>query len=364
MPVTAARYKRSATEPFETILVERRELGPLDLRVDIAYAGICHSDLHHAHNDRGTTTFPIVPGHEIAGTVSAVGSEVTRFAVGDTAGVGCTIDSCRECKNCRAGLQQYCEKGNILTYNARDYAGNITYGGYSKNIVVDEAYVTRIPAGMSLQSAAPMMCAGITLYSPLRHWKAGPGKKVGIVGLGGLGHVGVQISAALGAETVVFNLSTGAAEDAKRFGAHEYRDVNDPASFSNGIGTFDLIISTVPANFDVNAYLNLLTVDGTFVNLGVPNDPLQIIPHSLLKFRRSISGSLSGGLGETQEMIDFCAEHGVGAEVEIITADAIDEAYERVARGDVRFRFVIDVSTIGEPTSDSVLQLADSRIST
>ncbi|MCS5498308.1 NAD(P)-dependent alcohol dehydrogenase [Cnuibacter physcomitrellae] len=346
MTRVAAMAKLSAETPFEPVLIERRELREHDVRVEIAYTGICHSDLHHAFNDRGTTTYPIVPGHEIAGVVAEVGAGVTRFAVGDRIGVGCTIDSCGECDACLAGLQQYCRRGNILTYGVRDYEGSMTYGGYSRSIVVNEHYAMQIPDSVSLESAAPLMCGGITLYSPLRHWKAGPGKKVGIVGLGGLGHIGVQIAAAMGAHTVVFNLDPRAEADALRFGADEFRVVTDPRAMTEGAGTFDIIISTVPATFDVNAYLNLLTIDGTFVNLGVPNEPLSIVPHSLLNNRRSISGSLSGGLPETQEMIEFCAEHGVVAEVETVSALELEDAYDRLARGDVRFRFVIDIGSL------------------
>lgn len=341
-----ALAKRSASRPFETVLLERRTLRPGDVRIEIVAAGICHSDLHHAFNDRGTTTYPIVPGHEIAGIVAEIGAEVTTVAIGDRVGVGCTVDSCKECDACLAGMQNYCFAGNVLTYNARGYDGQITYGGYSRSIIVDQNYVLHVPDALPLENAAPMMCAGITLYSPLKHWKAGPNSRVGIIGMGGLGHLGVQLAAALGAHTTVFNLSPEGRDDAIRFGAAEYRVVSDADAFAPERGRFDLLISTVPATFDVNQYLDLLTLDGTFVNLGVPNDPLSIVPHSLLRSRRSISGSLSGGIPETQEMLGFCAEHDVRAEVEVISASDIEHAYSRVGRGDVKYRFVVDVSTI------------------
>jgi uncharacterized zinc-type alcohol dehydrogenase-like protein len=326
--------------------IQRRDLGPRDVLIDVAYAGICHSDIDHAHSVRGKSIYPLVPGHEIAGIVSAVGSEVTKFAVGDRAGVGNMVDSCRVCPNCRAGLEQYCSGGRVLTYNSIGRDGQPTHGGYSQKIVVDEDFVVRIPDSIPLHNAAPLFCAGITLYSPLRHWEAGPGKRVAILGFGGLGHVGVQISKALGAHTTVFELSSTKRADALRLGADEFRVTTEPGTFDELASSLDLIISTVPANIDLDAYLGLLRRDGTFVNLGVPDKPLSISPMALLRNRRSVAGTLSGGLPETQEMIDFCARHGIGAEVEVIDADRIDEAYERLLAGDVRYRFVIDVSTM------------------
>lgn len=342
-----ARCTTGPHAPFTATKIARRDPGPHDVLIDIAYAGICHSDVEHAHSLRGKTIYPLVPGHEIAGIVSAVGSEVTRFKVGDRAGVGNMVDSCRECEDCHAGLEQYCA-GRVLTYGSIGRDGQRTYGGYSEKIVVDERFAVRIPASMALQNAAPLFCAGITLYSPLRHWKAGPGKRVAIVGFGGLGHVGVQISKALGAHTTMLDLSPAKRDDALRLGADEYRNASDAATFADLANSFDLIISTVPANVDVDAYLGLLARDGTLVNLSIPQKPLSISAASLLANRRSIAGTRSGGLPETQEMIDFCAEHGIGAEVEVIDADQIDEAYERLLAGDVRYRFVIDVSTMAQ----------------
>ena len=342
-----ARCTTGPHEPFTPTKIARRDPGPHDVLIDIAYAGICHSDVEHARSLRGKTAYPLVPGHEIAGVVSSVGSEVTRFAVGDRAGVGNMVDSCRECESCQDGLEQYCA-GRVLTYGSIGRDGQRTYGGYSEKIVVDERFAVRIPESIPLQSAAPLFCAGITLYSPLRHWKAGPGKRVAIVGFGGLGHVGVQISKALGAHTTVLDLSPAKRDDALRLGADEYRVATDPATFTELANSFDLMISTVPANVDLDAYLGLLAVDGTFVNLSVPQKPLSLSAASLLANRRSIAGTRSGGLPETQEMIDFCAEHGIGAEVEVIDADRIDEAYERLLAGDVRYRFVIDVSTMAK----------------
>jgi len=341
-----ARCTCGPGDPFRALRIERREPGPRDVLIDIAYAGICHSDIDHAHSTRGKTMYPLVPGHEIAGVVSAVGSDVTRFQVGHKAGVGNMVDSCRACVNCRAGLEQYCSGKRVLTYNSVDRDGNPTHGGYSQKIVVDEHFVVKIPERMALQNAAPLFCAGITLYSPLKHWHAGPGKRVAIMGFGGLGHVGVQISHALGAHTTALELSPAKREDALRLGADDYRITTDAATFGDLANSLDLIISTVPANVDLDAYLGLLAKDGTFVNLGVPDKPLSVSAMSLLRNRRSIAGTLSGGLPETQDMIDFCAKHGIGAEVEVIGADDIDRAYRRLIAGDVRYRFVIDIATM------------------
>lgn len=341
-----ARCTCSPRDPFKSYKVERRDLGPRDVLIDIAYAGICHSDIDHAYGTRGKTIYPLVPGHEIAGIVSAIGSEVTKFAVGDRAGVGCIVDSCRVCPDCVAGFEQYCSGKRVMTYNSVDRHGLPTHGGYSEKIVVDEDFVLRIPEGISLQNAAPLFCAGITLYSPLRHWQAGPGKRVAIVGFGGLGHIGVQIAHALGAHTTVLDLSLSKREDGLRMGADDYRATTDPATFTELANSFDLIVSTVPVSVDLDAFLGLLRRDGTLVNLGVPEKPLSVAAFSLLNNRRSMAGTLSGGLRESQEMIDFCAKHGIGAQVEIISADQIDEAYERLLAGDVRYRFVVDNSTM------------------
>jgi len=341
-----ARCTCGPGDPFRAFKLERREPGPRDVLIDIAYAGICHSDIDHAHSTRGKTMYPLVPGHEIAGFVSAVGAEVTRFRIGDRVGVGNMVDACRVCSSCREGLEQYCTGGRVLTYNSIGRDGRPTQGGYSEKIVVDEAFVLRIPDGLALQNAAPLFCAGITLYSPLRHWQAGPGKRVAILGFGGLGHVGVQISKALGAHTTVLELSSAKRNDALRLGADDYRITTEPGVFDELASSLDLIISTVPANVNVDAFLGLLRRDGTFVNLGVPDQPLSVSAMALLRNRRSIAGTLSGGLPETQEMIDFCAAHGIGAEVEVIDASRIDEAYQRLLAGDVRYRFVIDIGTM------------------
>jgi alcohol dehydrogenase (NADP+) len=343
-----ARCTRGPRMPFERTSIERRDVGPHDVLIDIAYAGICHSDIDHAYAVRGKTIYPLVPGHEIAGVVSAVGDDVRKLAVGDHAGVGNTIDSCRECDNCRAGLEQYCSGRRVLTYNSIGRDGQPTYGGYSERIVVDERFAIRIPKTLPLRSAAPLFCAGVTLYSPLRHWKAGRGRRVAIVGFGGLGHVGVQISSALGAHTTALDLSAAKRDDALRLGADAYFLATDASTFIELASSFDLVISTVPGAVDLDAYLGLLATDGTFVNLGVPDGPLSVRALSLLRNRRSLAGSLSGGLPETQEMIDFCARHGIGAQVEVIDAGRIDEAYERLLAGDVRYRFVIDASTLAK----------------
>jgi uncharacterized zinc-type alcohol dehydrogenase-like protein len=345
-----ARCTCGPRQPFQASVISRRDPGAKDVVIDIAYTGICHSDIDHAYSLRGKSMYPLVPGHEIAGTVSAIGSEVTKYAVGDRVGVGNMVETCRVCENCRAGLQQYCTGGRVLTYNNIGRDGQPTLGGYSQKIVVDEDFVLRIPDSVPLANAAPLFCAGITLFSPLRHWGAGPGKRVAILGFGGLGHLGVKLAHAMEAHTTVLELSEAKRADALRMGADDYRVTKDARMFTELAGTFDLILSTVPANLDLDAFMGLLAKDGTFVNLGVPEQPLKISAVSLLRNRRSIAGSLSGGLPETQEMIDFCAAHGIGAEVEIISGDRIDEAYERLLAGDVRYRFVIDIATLA-PTS-------------
>ncbi|KOG52917.1 alcohol dehydrogenase [Streptomyces griseoflavus] len=335
--------------PLERTTIERRELGAHDILIDIKFAGICHSDIHTVRAEWGDGgNFPIVPGHEIAGVVSEVGPEVTRYAVGDRVGVGCFVDSCRECENCRAGLQQYCtgELGQVGTYNAVGRDGLATQGGYSTHLVIDENYALRIPDGLPLDAAAPLLCAGITLYSPLAHWKAGPGKKVAVVGLGGLGHMGVKIAHAMGAEVTVLSQSLRKKDDGLRLGADHYYATSDPATFVELASSFDLIVNTVSAQLDLNAYLGLLRTDGTLVQLGAPEHPLPVAPFALIGNRRSLAGSLIGGLQETQEMLDFCGEHGLTSEIEVISADRINEAYERVLASDVRYRFVIDTATI------------------
>ncbi|ATD72599.1 MULTISPECIES: NAD(P)-dependent alcohol dehydrogenase [Gordonia] len=347
MPTTVNAYIAPAADrPLEPTTIERRDLGPNDVAIAIAYAGICHSDIHTARDEWGGTRFPVVPGHEIAGTVSAVGEGVTRYAVGDRVGVGCFVDSCRECEPCRLGEEQYCERGSTGTYNALGRDGQPTHGGYSTSIVVDENYVCRIPEGIALDEAAPLLCAGITLYSPLRHWGAGPGKKVAIVGLGGLGHVGVKIAHALGAEVTVLSQSLKKMEDGLRLGADHYHATSDPQTFRDLRNSFDLILNTVSANLPIGKYLGMLALDGTLVELGLPEHPIDVPAGALIGKRRSFSGSMIGGIAQTQEMLDFCAEHGIGAEIEVISADRINEAYDRVVASDVRYRFVIDAATL------------------
>jgi uncharacterized zinc-type alcohol dehydrogenase-like protein len=335
----------SATEPLAPTTIERRDVGPHDVRIDIKYAGICHSDIHTARSEWGPTTYPIVVGHEIAGIVAEVGAEVTKYAVGDRVGVGCMVDSCGECKYCTAGEEQFCAKGNVGTYASVGKDGRPTQGGYSQSIVVTERFVVRIPDSLELDVAAPLLCAGITTYSPLRHWQAGPGKKVAVVGLGGLGHVAVKLAHAMGADVTVLSQSLKKQEDGLRLGADHYYATSDPDTFTELADSFDLIINTVSASLDLDAYLSLLAVDGTMVNVGAPEKPLSLQVFSLIMKRRSYAGSPIGGIRETQEMLDFCAEHGIGAEIETIPADKINEAYERVVNSDVRYRFVIDAAT-------------------
>ncbi|MFE2714364.1 NAD(P)-dependent alcohol dehydrogenase [Streptomyces mirabilis] len=346
MTTVAAYAAPAAKAPLERTTIERRPVGEFDVLIDIKFAGICHSDIHQAQEGWGEAIFPMVPGHEIAGIVSEVGSGVTKFKVGDRAGVGCLVDSCRECDNCKAGLEQYCTGGGVGTYNALDKNGEPTYGGYSEKIVVDENYTLRIPDGLSLDVAAPLLCAGITTYSPLKHWNAGPGTKVAILGMGGLGHMGVKIAAALGAEVTVLSQSLRKKDDGLKLGADHYYATSDPKTFEELRGTFDLILSTVSAPLDLDAYLALLKTDGAFVNVGAPEEPVKLNLFSVIGGRKTLAGSGIGGIQETQEMLDFCAEHGFGAEIELISASEINDAYERVLASDVRYRFVIDTATI------------------
>ena len=345
MSTTVNAYATAAPKaPFEKITIERRDLKPTDVLIDIRFAGICHSDIHIARSEWGETNYPLVPGHEIAGIVSEVGGAVSTYSVGDRVGVGCMVGSCGECVNCVAGEEQYCLVGNIQTYGGM-LDGRPTDGGYSEKIVVDESFVLGIPEGIELDVAAPLLCAGITLYSPLKRWGAGPGKKVAIVGMGGLGHVGVKIAHAMGAEVTVLSQSLSKQADGERFGADNYFATSDDATFSELAGTFDLIVNTVSAQIPMDRYLSLLGLNGTLVNVGAPPEPLQVNAFSLIPMRRSWAGSMIGGIAETQEMLDFCAEHHVGAEIELIDASGIDEAYERVVGSDVRYRFVIDAAT-------------------
>ncbi|MET8952252.1 NAD(P)-dependent alcohol dehydrogenase [Streptomyces sp. NPDC004129] len=346
MTTVAAYAAAAAKAPLERTTIERRAVGEFDVLIDIKFVGICHSDIHQAREGWGEAIFPMVPGHEIAGVVAEVGPGVTRFKVGDHVGVGCMVDSCRECENCRAGLEQFCVQRPTWTYNAVGKDGKPTYGGYSQRIVVDENYVLRIPDGLALDVAAPLMCAGITTYSPFRYWNVGPGKRVAVVGLGGLGHMAVKIAHAMGAEVTVLSQSLRKKEDGLRLGAEHYYATGDPATFDNLRGTFDVILNTVSAPLDYDAFLSLLRTGGAMVTVGMPEEPVQIQFSSLFGNRRSLTSSSIGGIRETQEMLDFCAEHGLGADIELIRADQINEAYERVGRSDVRYRFVIDTATI------------------
>ncbi|GAA2276627.1 NAD(P)-dependent alcohol dehydrogenase [Nonomuraea roseoviolacea subsp. roseoviolacea] len=337
----------AAAEPLAPTVVERRAVGPNDVLIEIKYAGICHSDIHTVNGDWGPQPYPLVPGHEIVGVVAEVGPAVTRHRVGDRVGVGCMVNSCGRCANCRAGDEQYCLEGMVPTYAGTDRDGTITQGGYSTHVVVDAGFVLSVPDGLDLAAAAPLLCAGITTYSPLRHWGAGPGKKVAVVGLGGLGHMAVKIAHAMGAEVTVLSQSLKKQEDGLRLGADHYYATGDPDTFERLAGRFDLIVNTVSARIDVDAYLGLLAVDGTLVNVGAPAEPLSLNVFSLISARRSYAGSMIGGIAETQEMLDFCAEHRLGADIELISADRINEAYERVLASDVRYRFVIDTATLG-----------------
>jgi alcohol dehydrogenase (NADP+) len=346
MTTVAAYAAPAAKAPLERTTIERRETGEFDVLIDIKFAGICHSDIHQAREGWGEAIFPMVPGHEIAGIVAEVGSGVTRYKVGDRVGVGCMVDSCRECHNCKDGLEQYCTRGMIDTYNGLDRNGEPTYGGYSQKIVVDENYVVRIPDGISLDVAAPLLCAGITTYSPLRHWNAGPGKRVAVVGLGGLGHMAVKLAHAMGADVTVLSQSLRKQQDGLRLGADAYHATGDEATFDELAGRFDLIVNTVSAGIDIGRFLTLLTTDGALVNVGAPPEPLPVPAMALILQRRSFAGSAIGSIRETQEMLDFCAEHGIAAEIEVISADRVNEAWERVLASDVRYRFVIDTSTL------------------
>ncbi|MEU1255557.1 NAD(P)-dependent alcohol dehydrogenase [Streptomyces chartreusis] len=346
MTTVAAFAAPAAKAPLERTTIERREVGEFDVLIDIKFAGICHSDIHQAREGWGEAIFPMVPGHEIAGIVSEVGPGVTKYRVGDRVGVGCMVDSCRECENCLAGLEQYCLKGNIQTYNGVGKDGEPTYGGYSQKIVVAESFVLRIPDGLSLDVAAPLLCAGVTTYSPLRHWNTGPGKKVAILGMGGLGHMGVKLAHALGAEVTVLSQSLRKKDDGLKLGADHYYATSDEQTFRDLRGSFDLILSTVSAPLNLDQYLSLLKTDGAFVNVGAPEEPVALNLFSVIMGRKTLAGSGIGGIRETQEMLDFCAEHGIGAEIELIGADEINDAYERVLGSDVRYRFVIDTATI------------------
>ncbi|MCC9197639.1 NAD(P)-dependent alcohol dehydrogenase [Arthrobacter sp. zg-Y820] len=344
---TARAYAApSATDPLVPTTIERREVGPHDVLIDIAYAGVCHSDIHTVRGEWGPIAYPQVVGHEIVGTVAEVGADVTAHKVGDRVGVGCMVNSCRECENCLAGMENYCLNGNTGTYTAVDRDGSITQGGYSTAIVVVEDFVLSVPESIPYEAAAPLLCAGITTYSPLAHWNAGPGKKVAVVGMGGLGHMGVKIAAAMGAEVTVLSQSLNKQEDGLRFGAEHYYATSDAGTFEKLANTFDLIINTVSAPVDMQQYLSLLRLDGTIVNVGAPPEPLPVSVFALMGNRRSFASSGIGSIAETQEMLNFCAEHNIAPEIELIKAEDINTAYERVLKSDVRYRFVIDAVTI------------------
>ena len=332
-----------ASKPLVPFTFTRRELRPADIAVAIEYAGICHSDIHQAREEWGPAIFPMVPGHEIAGVVSAIGSAVTKFKVGDRIGVGVFIDSCRECSSCKAGLEQYCTQGMTGTYNGYERDGKtVAQGGYSDSFVVDQDYAMTIPSNLDMAGVAPLLCAGITLYSPLKNWGAGKGKKVGIIGLGGLGHMGLKFSAALGAHTTVFSHSPSKEKDARAMGADDFVVTKNPEALAKLPKDFDLILNTVSADMNLTPFVDLLQLDGTLVLIGLPGKPYEINTPSLLGQRRSISGSMIGGIAETQEMLDFCGKHNILSEVEVIEPTYINEAYERTVKSDVKYRFVID----------------------
>ncbi len=337
----------SAKSPLEPMRISRREVGEQDILIDIAYCGICHSDLHQVRDEWGGSLFPMVPGHEIAGRVSKVGKGVTRFKVGDNAGVGCMVDSCRTCRPCERGLEQFCRAGAAMTYNGTEMdRATPTQGGYSTQIVVNERFALRIGAGANLAGTAPLLCAGITTWSPLRHWKVGAGSKVGVVGLGGLGHMAVKLAASMGAEVTLLSTSRAKEADAKRLGAAHFVLTTERAAMRPLSDHFDLLIDTISAPHDYNTYLELLDVDGVMVLLGVPPAPTPVHAFSLITGRKTLAGSLIGGIAETQEMLDYCAEKGIVADVEVIPSSACNEAYERMLKGDVRYRFAIDAKTL------------------
>jgi alcohol dehydrogenase (NADP+) len=340
---------QAADAPFNQINIERREVLPTDVEIEILYCGICHSDLHYARNewsDVMPTVYPCVPGHEIVGRVRSVGADVTKFKEGDLVGVGCLVDSDRTCPDCQDGLEQFCP-GMVLTYGSADkHTGGATLGGYSESITVDEDFVLRVPENIDAAAVAPLLCAGITTYSPMKHWKVGKDKKVGIVGLGGLGHMGVKFAKALGAETVVFTTSPSKVEDAKRLGADDVVISKNADEMQKHAGTFDFILDCISAAHDINAYINLLARDGNLTLVGAPEKPLPVAAFGLIFGRKSLSGSPIGSIAETQEMLDFCGEHNITADIEMIGVDGINDAYERLLKSDIKYRFVIDMATL------------------
>lgn len=346
---TKAYAAPAAGAPLGPFTIQRRDPGPRDVEMEILFCGICHSDLHQVRAEWGDAIFPMVPGHEIVGRVTRVGAEVRRFAPGDLAGVGCFVDSCRACAACKQGVEQYCEGHLALTYNGTEADGvTPTYGGYSERIVVDEAYTLKVPANLAPDRAARLLCAGITTYSPMRRWGLQRGQRLGVVGLGGLGHMAVKLGVAFGAEVTVLSRSPGKQEDARRLGAHDFLLTSSPEALERNEGRFDLMIDTVSAPHDIDALLRLVRTDGTVVLVGAPERPLEVSPFTLIGRRRTLAGSMIGGIRETQEMLDFCGEHGIVADVEVIPVQKVNEAYERMLRSDVCFRFVIDAASLRE----------------
>ncbi len=346
MTEVKARALFGNDKSFEATTIERRKLDENDVLIEIRYAGICHSDIHTGRSEWGQTKYPIVPGHEIAGMVTEIGTKVTKYKVGDRVGVGCMVDSCGKCDNCLNGDQQYCKQGAVMTYASTDKYGTYTQGGYSTHIVVKESFVLRIPESIELSEAAPLLCAGITTYSPFLHWEIKPGSQVAVVGLGGLGHMAVQIASAMGAEVTILSQTLDKEDDGIKLGAKHYYATKDDQTFEKLAGSFDFILNTVSAKLPLDKFLSLLKLNGSMVNVGAPAEPLDINVFSLIGARRSFGGSLIGGIEETQRMLDFCAEHNIAAKVEVIKADEIDAAWERMLKSDVRYRFVIDSTTI------------------
>lgn len=342
-----ALVAESAGNSLQERMIQRRSLQPNDVKIDILYCGICHSDLHLLNDDFGASKFPMVPGHEIVGRVTAIGSAVTSFKVGDLGAIGCIVDSCGECASCKIDLQQFCETGATLSFNSPDkYLGGVTFGGYSKTYVCKDKYMLHMPSNLDLAAAAPLLCAGITVYSPLKHWKAGPGKVVGVLGIGGLGHMAIRIAKAMGAKVVVLTTSQSKIDDATRLGADDAVLSTDASQMKQYASKIDLIIDTVSAKHDVNMYLDLLAIDGSMVLVGLPDSALEVQPFKVVRGRRSFAGSNIGGIGETQEMLDFCSKHGIVADIELIKAEQINEALERLSKHDVKYRFVIDMATL------------------
>lgn len=346
---TKSYAAQDATTPLAPYKIKRRDPGADDVQIQILYCGVCHTDLHITRNEWQSTSYPCVPGHEIIGRVTQVGTHVSKFKVGDIAAVGCMVDSCRSCENCQDDLEQFCEKGATFTYNSPDnHTGNMTYGGYSESIVVDQDFVLHVPKNLNLAAAAPLLCAGITTYSPLRRSKVGKGQKVGVVGLGGLGHMGVKLAKAFGAHVVVFTTSPNKIKDALRLGADEVVNSKDEDEMKEHLNSFHFILDTVAAQHDINAYLLLLRRDGTLTQVGAPPEPLSVQVSSLIFGRRNFSGSLIGGIKETQEMLNFCGRHNITSDIELIPIQKINEAYERLLKSDVKYRFVIDMASLNE----------------